>query len=274
MIPKLTLYWLCWLQGFRKVDPDRWEFANEAFLGGQKHLLKTIRRRRNAPQSAQQYHAAEACVELGEFGLDTEVERLQRDRGILMTEVVKLREQQESSRVQLLALEERLHGTERKQRQMMAFLARGLANPSFFQQLAHRSGERRKKLEGAAAAARKRRLPANPSWEDLRGMVEAAAAVGTGEMETLLSAMGNDAGTSGGGYRQGEVLLSPGDPDPSDVNEAVWDEILGQELQLPAEEERPEVEVEVEELAARPYEWGEDVEDLVEQMGYLVGSEP
>ncbi|KAF8660699.1 hypothetical protein HU200_057526 [Digitaria exilis] len=115
--------------GFRKVYPDRWEFANEGFLRGQRDLLKTIKRRRPpSSPSAQQGQAQAtatapaACLEVGQFGREGEVDRLQRDKGILLAEVVKLRQEQQATRAQMQAMEERITTAEQKQQQMTVFL--------------------------------------------------------------------------------------------------------------------------------------------------------
>lgn len=127
--------------GFRKVDPDRWEFANEGFLRGQKHLLKTIVRRKatsghnQPPQpSHQQTSSVGACVEVGKFGLEEEVERLKRDKNVLMQELVRLRQQQQSTDNQMQSMVQRLQGMEQRQQQMMSFLAKAVNSPGF---LAH-----------------------------------------------------------------------------------------------------------------------------------------
>ncbi|KAK4258007.1 hypothetical protein QN277_007521 [Acacia crassicarpa] len=137
--------------GFRKVDPDRWEFANEGFLRGQKHLLKNIRRKKTRQQ--QQHHhkhhdhqALDSCVEVGQFGLDGEVNRLRRDKQVLMLELVKLRQQQQNTKTYLQQMKGRLKRTEQKQQQMMNFLARSTQNPNFVQQLVQQK-EWKKELE-------------------------------------------------------------------------------------------------------------------------------
>uniref|UniRef100_A0A2P2J8S7 HSF-type DNA-binding domain-containing protein n=1 Tax=Rhizophora mucronata TaxID=61149 RepID=A0A2P2J8S7_RHIMU len=275
--------------GFRKVDPDRWEFANEGFLGGQKHLLKTIKRRRNVSQSSRQ-QSGDACVELGQYGLEGELERLRRDRNVLMAETVRFRQQQQQSREQLAAMESRLKGTEKKQRQMMAFLARAVNNPSFFQQFAQMSAQIGL---GGTEIGQKRRLTASPSVENL----QAEAALGAGGAKeyanqelgsveadieklfsvTLYNELNSDIeepiATRAQGTGGAAVTLDS-------VNETLLEELLSDDRVAgnPDEEaiigcDNAEIDVEVEDLVAEAGDWGEELHDLVDQMVYL-GSKP
>ncbi|PKA48808.1 Heat stress transcription factor A-2b [Apostasia shenzhenica] len=141
--------------GFRKIDPDRWEFAHKGFLRGQKHLLKTIKRRRPPTHPLHQPQGSEACLEDGRFGIDGEIVRLNCDKDVLMEEVIKLRQDQQKTRSYIEAMEKRLCGAEQKHHQMMAFLAKAVQNPNFLQQLSEQQ-ERRKELE--EAISKKRRL--------------------------------------------------------------------------------------------------------------------
>lgn len=150
-------------QGFRKVDPDRWEFANEGFLRGQKHLLKSITRRKpvhgHSQQQPQQSHGQSssvgACVEVGKFGLEEEVERLKRDKNVLMQELVRLRQQQQTTDNQLQTMVQRLQGMEQRQQQMMSFLAKAVQSPGFLAQFVQQQNESTRRI---SEANKKRRL--------------------------------------------------------------------------------------------------------------------
>lgn len=163
--------------GFRKVDPDRWEFANEGFLRGQKHLLKLIQRRKASvsPQYDHLHHHHQeqdqqqgmgACVEVGQFGMLGEIEGLRRDKSVLMMEVVKLRQQQQSTRNQLQSINHRLQSTEQRQTHMMTFLARAIQNPTFLAQLS----QNKQATKCLAASKKRRRLPKGEAQQDLQSL--------------------------------------------------------------------------------------------------------
>jgi len=148
-------------QGFRKVDPDQWEFANEGFLRGEKHLLKSISRRKsahvNGSQQPSQVHksAVRACVEVGKFGLEEEVEILKRDKNVLMQELVRLRQKQQLTDNQMQNVGQRVQSMEQRQQQMMSFLAKAMQSPGFLAQFVQQQNESNKHISGGN---KKRRL--------------------------------------------------------------------------------------------------------------------
>ena len=122
--------------------------------------MKNIRRRKtHQPQALQ---SLDPCVEVGWFGFDGEVDRLKRDKQVLMIELVKLRQQQQNTRNHLQEMENRLRRAEQKQWQMMNFFARVMQNPNFMQQLVQQK-EMRKELEEAFSRKRRRPIDQGPS---------------------------------------------------------------------------------------------------------------
>ncbi|KAI9192598.1 hypothetical protein LWI28_025295 [Acer negundo] len=149
--------------GFRKIHSDRWEFANEKFQGGKKHLLKNIKRR----SRFNKYHdGALTCIDSTKFGMEIEIESLKDDQDTLKMEILKLRQQQEDSQNQMSAVNERIRCAECKQQQILSFFVKVAKCPNLVQQLIHKRKQPSRELDGGEFSKRKRLL-ATPDPESL-----------------------------------------------------------------------------------------------------------
>ena len=147
-----------WFQGFRKVDADRCEFANDWFVRGQKELLKNVIRRKNVTSEHQsKTTATDACQEKksGESELWKEVDILKGDKKALAQELVKVRQYQESTDTKMLHLEDRVQGMEESQQEMLSFLVMVMQNPSLLVQLLQPKENNWRKAEGGGGGGAK-----------------------------------------------------------------------------------------------------------------------
>lgn len=131
--------WGFCFQGFRKVDADSWEFANDGFVRGQKDLLRNVIRRKNVQSSEQNKQESKSTTDAQEkpekSGLWKEVDILKGDKQALAQELIKVRQYQEITDTKMLHLKDRVQGMEESQQEMLSFLVMVMKNPSLLVQL-------------------------------------------------------------------------------------------------------------------------------------------
>lgn len=224
-----------------------------------------MRRKTTQPQASQQ--APDACVEVGRFGLEGEVNWLRRDKQVLMGELVKLRQEQQNTRSYLQVMEDRLRKTERKQHQMMNFLARAMKNPNFLQQLVQQE-DRRKELEEAISKKRRRPIDLGGGGtfvkvepdQDSGGMSEFEVS----ELDILDI---NMQGQNGSQKNPVEEYIENGEEHEirdKDLDEGFWENLLTDQ----------NIAEEIGILGVEQEDDEEDVDVLAEHLGFLASSTP
>nr|GME14507.1 heat stress transcription factor A-4A-like [Ipomoea batatas] len=137
--------------GFKKVDPEQWEFSNEDFVRGHPHRLKNIHRRKPVhSHSAKNLHSS-ALNESERQGYKDDIEKLKSDKESLQLELKRHEEDQRGFAFQMQGLSERAQQVEQRHKSMLSTLSQMLDKSELAIGLVPRLG----------LPDRKRRLPGN-----------------------------------------------------------------------------------------------------------------
>ncbi|THG11887.1 hypothetical protein TEA_012551 [Camellia sinensis var. sinensis] len=238
----IIISWTASRKCFVVWDHRQWEFANEAFQGGKKHLFKNIKRRKHNHQNVQQQGVMRPCLNSANFGIETELEKLRNDRMKMKMEIMKLKQQQENTESYLAVVKERIGYTECKQQDILIFMAKAFSNPAFFHQFIHLMGPKKHS-----------------------------------EVERLFSASLDEKSSPS---QDQKINAAPGplSPDLSSDNYILWEKLLEDGLicengsaQVEAElvQHQSKIVLQLENLIAKPPDWASYVKDLGEQVSCL-----
>ncbi|KAF8034135.1 hypothetical protein BT93_C0417 [Corymbia citriodora subsp. variegata] len=151
--------------GFRKIDPDRWEFANEGFQGGKKHLLKNIKRRSRMTKKQQgptiPKDNQRTDMDIQSTEVESEIQSLKEDQETLKSEILELRQQQECSLSEISTVEEKIRCADCQHQQMFLFLAKAMRNPHFVEQLVQKRKPSRE-IDAGKFIKKRRLLASDP----------------------------------------------------------------------------------------------------------------
>ncbi|CAM8887185.1 unnamed protein product [Rhodiola kirilowii] len=104
--------------GFRKIDPDKWEFATKEFQRGKRDLLKYIKRRRTDKKMT--------------IGSGKQDEALQKS---LHAQIINLSQEVEVYNSRISAFEEKVQLLELKYKKMACLFSKTIENPGFISEI-------------------------------------------------------------------------------------------------------------------------------------------
>ncbi|WOL11122.1 heat stress transcription factor A-4b-like isoform X2 [Canna indica] len=137
------------IYGFKKIDHDQWEFANDNFIRDQKHLLKNIHRRRpmySHSHSLQNQGSSSAPLsELEKQDMEEEIERLKQDKITLINKLQNRTPWKHGMVYQMQSLDERLLVLEKRQIGLTVFLKNIIQEPPFLSDFLRQSDLQSKK---------------------------------------------------------------------------------------------------------------------------------
>ncbi|KAL1224765.1 Heat stress transcription factor A-4a [Cardamine amara subsp. amara] len=117
--------------GFRKADPEQWEFANDDFVRGQPQLMKNIHRRKPVHSHSLPNLQAQQnpLTDTERQRMRNHIERLTKEKEGLLEELHKQEEEREGFEKQVKELKDRLQYMEKRQKTMVSFVSQVLEKP-------------------------------------------------------------------------------------------------------------------------------------------------
>lgn len=156
-------------QGFRKIDPDQWEFANEEFIRGQRHLLKNIHRRKPIhSHSIQNQGNSTPLSDAERYEYEKEIKRLKHEKNSLQLSLQMQEREKQEFELQKQALNQRFQTMEQRQMQLMSSLAEIMQKPAFasilVQQSDNNNNNKKRRLLSSSNLSDESNVDENSNW--------------------------------------------------------------------------------------------------------------
>ncbi|ESQ39708.1 hypothetical protein EUTSA_v10000950mg [Eutrema salsugineum] len=134
--------------GFRKIDPEKWEFANDDFVRGQPYLMKNIHRRKPVhSHSLQNLQAQNPLTESERQSMKDQIERLRKENEVLLADLQNQEQERKVFELQVATLKERLQNMEHRQKSIVSYVSQVLEKPGLSLNLETHERRKRKSQE-------------------------------------------------------------------------------------------------------------------------------
>ncbi|KAK3438904.1 heat stress transcription factor A-2 [Eucalyptus grandis] len=155
--------------GFRKINPDRWEFVNQGFQKGKKHLLKNIKRRHNLNKHRKK-SSSTVTSDYQKAEKEAKLKTLKKEQEALKTKILKLREEQDNLQHEIEQVAEQVRHADCRNQLLFLFFIKAAKSPNFLLNL---TPKKKQKRDLETCESSKKRELLGPDAEATKCLLEA-----------------------------------------------------------------------------------------------------